>query len=99
MLAEYLYRTWEPGRPWLDGLWMWVPLQLTIGYCVFRMVTVPGATILDAVIWFTAATALMRVLVTVFVLEQTVTVPTWIGFGLVVLANLIKPLWGKVFVT
>ncbi len=95
VLAEYLYKVWPMGKPWTDGLLMWVPIQLVIGYCIFRMVTAPGATILDAVIVFALATAVLRVILTLFILHQPVPLATWVGFGLVVLANFIKPIMAK----
>lgn len=89
--AEYLYKTWE--GPWWTGLYMWIPIQLTIGYCVYRMVNLPGTNLLDAFILFALATALLRVVLAICILGQTVPLPSWVGFGLVLLATLVKTFW------
>lgn len=90
--AEYLYRTVK--GPWWEGLWMWIPLQLSISYCVYRMVTDPGTTaLIDAFITWTFATALLRVVVTVGVLGETVHAGSWAALILVVLARFTQTVW------
>lgn len=92
VLNEYLYRT-LPG-PWHEYLWIWVPTQLTISYAIYRLVTAPGATLLDALVVFTFSTALVRVLVSLFVLRDDIAIYTWAAFGLLLLARIIQH-WGK----
>lgn len=91
--AEWLYK-----QPFvIDGPWkyafLWMPLQAVIGYCVFRMVNMPGATLIDAFIVFAFCTALLRILVVIFVLNQTITIQAWIAFGLVLAATCVKAFW------
>jgi hypothetical protein len=90
VLLEYLYRT-LPG-PWWSNWWAWVPLGALIQYSIYRLVTVPGTTLLDALVVFAGCTALGRVAVT-FMLGDTVRPGTWAAFGLVMLANVVRAYW------
>lgn len=90
VLAEYLYRT-LPG-PWVAYLWVYLPIQLLIGYSIYRLVTMPGTTLLDAMIVFAFATAGLRLAVTLYLGDQ-VKAATWVAFGLVLLANFVKTYW------
>lgn len=89
--CEYAYRT-LPG-PWWHYLWIWVPLQTFIGYCVYRLVTTPGTTLLDAFIVWTFATVLLRVGVSVALLGETVSRGAWAALALVVLARVVQTAW------
>ena len=93
VLAEYLYRT-LPG-PWWTYLYLWVPLQLCIGYSIYRLVTIPQTSLLDAFIVWSFSTTAMRVLVTVVILQDTIRTGTWIAFGLVVLARISQTWLGR----
>ena len=93
VLAEYLYRV-LPG-PWHAHLYLWVPLQIAIGYCVYRLVTIPQTSLLDAFIVFAVSTTAMRVFVTVFILEDTVRLGTWYALGLVIVARFTQAYWGR----
>jgi hypothetical protein len=94
--AEYLYRTWPVDTPWWHGLWMWLPLQLSIGYCIFRLVTVPGtSSLLDAFVVWAFSTTIMRVAVSVLVLGETVKGGTWFALALLTLAQVAKTFWGR----
>lgn len=96
VVAEYLYRTWPVGVPWWHGLWMWLPLQLSIGYCIFRLVTVPGtASLLDAFVVWAFSTTIMRVSVSVLILGETVKGGTWFALALLILAQIAKTFWGR----
>lgn len=93
--AEYLYKQWDPVVPWFHGLHMWVPLQLGIGYCIYKLVNLPNTNLLDAFIVFAFCTALLRVVLATMILHQSIPVQSWIAFGLVFSATLIKTFWGK----
>jgi hypothetical protein len=95
VLAEYLYRTWPVGVPWWHGLWMWIPIQLAIGYCIFRLLTVPQTTMLDAFIVWGFSTTAMRVAVATLVLGETVKGGTWFALALLILAQVAKNFWGR----
>lgn len=96
VLAEYLYRTWPAGTPWWHGLWMWVPLQLSIGYCIYRLVTDTNtSSLLDAFVIWAFATTFMRVFVSVVVLGETVKGGTWFALGLLVMAKIAQSWWGR----
>jgi|SRR5687767_8665932 len=88
---EYLYRT-LPG-PWHQYLWLWVPSQTLIGYCVYRIVTMPNTSLLAAFVVWTFATMTMRILISVVALHDTVATGTWIALGLIVLAKVVQYTW------
>lgn len=99
VLAEYLYRT-LPGTDgsfagWLRYIPIWLVLQLSIGFFIYKLVNVPNTTLLDAFIVWAFATTFMRVLLTVFVLGDTVRGGTWFALALLVLANVAKTFWGR----
>lgn len=95
VLAEYLYRTLQ--NPWHYYIWLWVPLQLGIGYCIYRMVTMPGATLLDAFIVWALATTVLRVLVTTVLLHDAVKWTTWAALALVLMANVVRTFGDKLW--
>lgn len=96
VVAEALYRMWDTSRPWWHGLWMWIPLQLAIGYCIFKLVTAPSSgSLLDAFVVWAFATTLLRVVVTLLVLGETVKGGTWIALGLLTLARVVQTFWGR----
>ena len=91
--AEYLYRTVE--GPWWKYLWLWTPLQLAIGYCVYRLVTIPQTSLLDAFVVFAFSTTALRVFVTVAVLGDPVKGGTWFALALLILARVAQTWWGR----
>ncbi len=91
VFAEYLYRT-LPG-PWLQYLWLYLPIQALIGYSIYRLVTTPGVTLIDSLVVFAFCTAALRVYVTMGPLHDKVSAGTWAALGLVMLANLVKVYW------
>ena len=93
VLAEYLYRT-LPG-PWWTHLWLWLPMQLTIGYAVYRLVTIPQTSLLDAFVVFAFSTTFMRVVVTVVFLGDIVRPGTWVALGLLIVARAVQAYWGR----
>lgn len=90
VIAEILYVRWT--GPWWTGLHYWLPIQLVIGYSIFRLVTNPGTSLLDAFIVFALCTAILRVGASLW-LGQDIRTGTWVAFGLIILANLIKTFW------
>lgn len=102
VLAEYLYRV-LPGLDgstgaWLKHLYLWVPIQLMIGFFIYKLVqtTAHGqGSLLDAFVVWAFATTFIRVVLTVFVLGDTVKGGTWFALALLVLANVAKTFWGR----
>jgi len=93
VLAEYLYRT-LPG-PWHHYLYIWVPMQLAIGYSIYRLVTIPQTTLMDAFIVWAFSTTFLRVVVTVVLLGDKVKEGTWFALSLLFLARVAQARWGR----
>ena len=85
---EFFYRT-HPGDFW-RFLWLTAPGNIFIGYAVYRLVTVPGLSFINAFIIFGMCTLGSRVLITLFLLRDPVSKGTWVALGLVILANIAK---------
>lgn len=95
VFAEYLYKVWSPGTPWHYGLPIWIPLQLSIGYCIYRLVSTPGTTLLDAFVLWALCTTGMRVVISVTILDETIKGGTWFALGLLVMARVAQTFWGR----
>jgi hypothetical protein len=99
VLAEYLYKKWGTGPflsgPWWHGLWMWVPLQLSIGYFIYRLVQIPNTTLMDAFVVWAFSTTALRVLVSLVILGETIKGGTWFALGLLIMARLAQSFWGR----
>jgi len=93
VLAEYLYRT-LPG-PWWTYLYLWVPMQLTIGYCIYRLVSIPNTALMDAFIVWAFSTTFMRVAISVLVLRDQIKGGTWFALGLLMMARVAQSFWGR----
>jgi hypothetical protein len=93
VLAEYLYRT-LPG-PWSQYLYLWVPMQLAIGYCIYRLVSIPNTALMDAFIVWAFSTTFMRVAISVLVLRDQVKGGTWFALGLLLMARIAQTFWGR----
>jgi hypothetical protein len=96
VLAELAYKKWPTEWPWWWGLPLWLPMQLAIGYCIFRLVTVPNSgSLLDAFIFWAFSTTFLRVIVTTLVLQQTVQGGTWFALALLCMARVSQTFWGR----
>ena len=94
--AEWLYRIFlRNGWEWWYGLPLWIPFQLAIGYSIYRLVTVPNTTLMDAFVVWAFSTTLMRVFLTVFVLRDNVGNGTWFALALLILARVAQTFWGR----
>jgi hypothetical protein len=93
VLAEYLYRTIE--GPWIKYLWLWLILQTAIGYCVYRLVTIPSVSLIDSFIVFAFSTTALRVFVTVVILGDPVKGGTWFALALLIMARIAQTFWGR----
>lgn len=99
VVAEYLYRT----LPGLDGstaaylryLPLWLVLQLSIGYSIYRLVTTPNTSLLDVFIVWSFSTTFMRIFVTTILLRDHVGNGTWFALALLMLAKVAQVFWGR----
>lgn len=99
VLAEYLYRK-LPGLngtagAWVQYIYIWVPLQLSIGFFIYKLVQVPNTSLLDAFVVWAFSTTFMRVIITVFLLGDTVKGGTWYALGLLTMARIAQSFWGR----
>lgn len=93
--AELVYKKWPVDWPWWYGLPVWAPLQLMIGYGIFRLVQTPGATLLESFTVWAFATIAMRVVVSVMILGENVQAGTWFALGLILMARIAQTFWGR----
>lgn len=93
VLAEYLYRTLQGS--WLSHLYLWLPLQLSIGFCIWKLVTIPQTTLLDAFCVWSFSTIAMRIVVSVLFLHDPVKAGTWFALCLILLARVAQTFWGR----
>jgi hypothetical protein len=91
--AEYLYRT-LPG-PWWHYLYLWVPMQLSIGYFIYRLVAIPNTALMDAFIVWAFSTTFMRVAISTVLLHDHVKGGTWFALGLLIMARIAQSFWGR----
>lgn len=93
VLNEYLYRTWGSPMSW------WFPIflacQLTIGYSIFRLVTIPNQSLLDSFIFWAFSTTFMRVFISTVLLHDHVKGGTWFALGLIFMARIAQTFWGR----
>ena len=94
---EYLYRRLaeNPGASWLDWWYIWIPSQLLISYAIWRLVTIPQTTLLDAFIIWALSTTLLRVFVSVVLLGDSIPGGTWFALGLLIMARIAQAFWGR----
>lgn len=96
VIAELIYKKWPEEWPWWWGLPAWIPIQLAIGYCIFRLVTdKSAATLLDAFVIWAFATTAMRVFISVAILGENVKGGTWFALGLLIMAKIAQTFWGR----
>ena len=93
---EYLYRRLAAeGGVWTDWWYVWVPSQLLISYAIWRLVTIPETTLLDAFIIWAFSTTILRVFITVVLLGDPVKGGTWFALGLLIMARIAQAFWGR----
>lgn len=96
VVAELIYKRWPTDWPWWYGLPVWIPLQLAIGYFIFRLVTVPNSgSLLDAFVVWAFSTTAMRVAVSMVILGEPVKGGTLFALGLLIMARIAQSFWGR----
>lgn len=93
--AEWIYRKMPADMPWWHLLPLWIPIQLAIGYCIYRLVTIPNTTLLDAFVIWAFSTTFMRVFVSVVMLGDSIKGGTWFALGLLFMARVAQTFWGR----
>lgn len=82
---EYSYRV--HAGSFLSMLWWVLPANVAISYTVYRLVTSPNTTLIDAFIYWSLSTVSARVFVTVALLGDPVKTGTWVALGLLICAR------------
>lgn len=91
--AETLYRSIT--APWHHYLWLWVPLQTAMSYCIYRLVTYPNTSLLAAFVTFSFCMITLRVVVSQFFLHEDIRLGTWLALALIVTAKLVQATLGR----
>lgn len=91
VLLEYLYRSLPGG--WVRWSWVYVPLQIFMSYAIYRFLTVPGTSLVDAFIIWSFSTVILRTGVSLFLLGDVIKPSTWAAFGLVLAARCVQAFW------
>lgn len=89
--AEYFYRIMPP--PWWHHLHIWTPMQLWIGYCIYRLVTIPGQNLIGAFVVFALCTTAFRLFTSMVLLRESIGPGTWCALGLLLLARVLQSTW------
>lgn len=87
---EYLFRQ---GQSFWSLWWAVIPANILISYTVYKLVTAPGASLIDAFIVWSFSTIALRVVVTIFLLDDVVRPGTWAALGLLFAARLTQSFW------
>ena len=74
---------------YLQLLWLTIPVQVVLGYCIWVIFTRSEYLFSGAVI-FSTGTAVARILATYLVLKETPSVHALVAFGLIMLAQFVK---------
>jgi hypothetical protein len=90
---EYMYR--QRPDSWIDNLWLYIPAQLAISFCIYKLVTQPSTTLMDAFVIWALSTTAFRVFVSVVLLHDTVKGGTWFALGLLTMARIAQTFWGR----
>lgn len=91
IVTEYMFRT-VPGG-WFGNLHYYLPMQLLVSYCVYRLVTMPGMSLVEAFVIWAISTSVARVILSVFVLHDHVSNGTWMALALILVAKLAQSIW------
>lgn len=88
--AEYLYRTLK--GPWISHIYLWIPIQLTIGFAIYKLVTSPGVPLISALIMWSVCVIGLRILVSML-LGDAVSIGTWVAVCLMFAARIAQQVW------
>jgi hypothetical protein len=90
---EYTYRTMP--APWtsLYHFTVFALAQVFIGIAIYKIVTVPGVSLIGSFIVWATATIVARVFVSSVVLNDPVPNGTWVAVALLVCARIAQAVW------
>lgn len=90
---EYSFRTLPP--PWHNPIHFaaWMVVQMSLGFCIYKLINAPGTTFLAAFVIWAFATLCMRVALNLFVLHDPISKGTWAALSLLLLARIVQHFW------
>lgn len=91
VLIEFSFKKLPGG--YMMWAWLWVPGGVAVNYIVYRLLTSPGTSMIDAFIIWTFSTILLRLALSVFVLQEYITPGTWAALGLLIVARVLQLYW------
>jgi hypothetical protein len=91
LITEYLFRTQTGG--WLANLHYYLPLQMAVSYCVYRLVTEPDTSLVEAFVAWAVCTTIGRVILSTLVLHDDIKAGTWFALGLILMAKVAQSFW------
>lgn len=91
MITEYMFRTQQTD--WLHNLHYYLPMQLMVSYCVYRLITEPGVSLIEAFVVWAITTTVTRVILSYFILGDVITPGTWFAVALIIMAKVAQNFW------
>lgn len=89
--CEYAYRV-LPGT-WWQYLPVWCVSGLIVSFAIHKLVTQQGTPLIGALVVWSFAIIVSRVLVTLFLLHDRVSPGTWCALALMVTARVAQTVW------
>lgn len=88
IFCEYTYRRY-PDMNWFQNMYWIAPIQLYVGYAVYRAV-IASHSLLDAFILWASSTMLARFFVSAVILGESISTTSYAAFLLIIIARVIQ---------
>lgn len=88
---EYCYRMWS--GTYLQNVAYWIIPYMFVSYCIYKLVTAPQTSLIEAFVIWACSTMILRILVSLFMLHEQSTPGTWTALGLVLAARIVQNYW------
>lgn len=72
---------------------LWVAVQLALAFCVYKVVSTPGMSLIGSFIVWSCSICTLRVLVTLFIIHEPVSKGTWGALALLLCARVVQHFW------
>jgi len=81
-----------PGG-WFNNLHYYLPLQLMVSYCIYKLVTEPETSLVEAFVVWAVSTTVARTFLSVVILHDEIRAGTWFALVLILLAKVSQTYW------